>query len=42
MSYIVGREAKPPAEKMAPFRLDLGPRLWRHVGQRRNRPELVV
>lgn len=42
MSYIVGREAKPPADKMAPFRLDLGPRLWRHVGQRRNRPELVV
>ena len=42
MSYIVGRETQPPADKMAPFRLDLGPRLYRHVGQRRNRPELVV
>ncbi len=33
-SYIVGREAETPAEKMGAFRLDLGPRLYRSVGQR--------
>jgi hypothetical protein len=33
-SYVVGREPEPPAEKMAPFRLDLGPRVYRSVGQR--------
>lgn len=34
MSYVVGRENRPPAEKMAPFRLDQGPRVYREVGQR--------
>ena len=34
MSYIVGREAETPSEKMGAFRLDLGPRVYRSVGQR--------
>ena len=34
MSYIVGREAETPQEKMGAFRLDLGPRVYRSVGQR--------
>lgn len=34
MSYVVGRENRPPAAKMAPFRLDQGPRIYREVGQR--------
>ena len=33
-SYIVGRESETPTEKMGAFRLDLGPRLYRSVGQR--------
>jgi MYXO-CTERM domain-containing protein len=37
-SYLVGREADPPAEKMGPFRLDTGPRVYRNVGQRPNLP----
>jgi hypothetical protein len=35
-SYIVGRESDPPAAKMAPFRLDLGPRVYRKVGTRQH------
>ncbi len=34
MSYVVGRENRPPSAKMAPFRLDQGPRIYREVGQR--------
>jgi len=33
-SFLVGREKPEPADKMAPFRLDLGPRVYRTVGQR--------
>ncbi len=33
-SYVVGREPETPSEKMGAFRLDLGPRLYRSVGQR--------
>ena len=33
-SHVVGREAETPSAKMGPFRLDLGPRVWRSVGQR--------
>ena len=33
-SYIVGREFDPPADRMAPFRLDQGPREFRPVGCR--------
>lgn len=33
-SHIVGREPETPSQKMAPFRLDLGPRTYRQVGQR--------
>lgn len=34
MSYVVGRESQTPTQKMGPFRLDLGPRIYRSVGQR--------
>ena len=34
MSYLVGREAEAPSEKMGAFRLDLGPRVYRSLGQR--------
>ena len=33
-SFIVGQEHQPPRAKMAPFRLDLGPRNFEPVGQR--------
>lgn len=36
-SYLIGRELAEPSEKMGPFRLDLGPRVWRTVGQRPHR-----
>ena len=36
-SYIVGRELQEPSEKMGAFRLDLGPRVWRTVGQRQHK-----
>ncbi|HEY9553567.1 hypothetical protein [Allosphingosinicella sp.] len=36
-SYLVGSESDPPAEKMGAFRLDLGPRIYRKVGQREHR-----
>lgn len=36
-SYLVGRETETPSDKMAPFRLDLGPRVYRSVGQRQNK-----
>lgn len=35
--YLVGVESDPPAEKMGAFRLDLGPRIYRRVGQREHR-----
>ena len=34
MSYLVGREPDVPSDKMGAFRLDLGPRVYRSVGQR--------
>lgn len=33
-SYVVGRELQEPSAKMGAFRVDLGPRIWRTVGQR--------
>jgi hypothetical protein len=36
-SWLVGREPDEPAAKMGPFRLDLGPRIYRSVGQRPTR-----
>lgn len=33
-SFLVGREQREAKDKMAPFRLDLGPRVYRTVGQR--------
>jgi hypothetical protein len=41
-SYVVGREAQTPSEKMGAFRLDLGPRLYRSVGQRQTRLARIV
>lgn len=41
-SYVVGIQPKAPSEKMGPFRLDLGPRVYRSVGQRKNQLERVV
>jgi hypothetical protein len=34
LACLVGKEAEPPAPKMAPFRLDLGPRSFAPLGQR--------
>ncbi len=42
MSYVVGREAETPTEKMGAFRLDLGPRLYRSVGQRQTKLARIV
>ncbi|HET9428944.1 MAG TPA: hypothetical protein VFO69_11350 [Allosphingosinicella sp.] len=36
-SYVVGRELQEPSEKMGAFRVDLGPRIWRTVGQRQHK-----
>jgi hypothetical protein len=36
-SYVVGRELEAPSEKMGAFRVDLGPRIWRTVGQRQHK-----
>jgi hypothetical protein len=35
-SYVVGRELQQPSEKMGAFRIDLGPRIWRTIGQRQH------
>jgi len=40
-SWLVGREAETPTEKMGPFRLDLGPRIYRSVGRREARAVMV-
>lgn len=42
MSYVVGRENRPPAAKMAPFRLDQGPKIYREVGQRAHQMKQVA
>ncbi|HVQ07070.1 MAG TPA: hypothetical protein VMS43_01410 [Allosphingosinicella sp.] len=36
-SYVVGRELEQPSDKMGAFRVDLGPRIWRTVGQRQHK-----
>lgn len=41
-TFLVGTEAQPPSEKMGPFRLDVGPRIYRSVGQRRHDLELTA
>ena len=41
MAYVVGREAETPTEKMGAFRLDLGPRLYRSVGQRQTKLAVI-
>jgi hypothetical protein len=35
-SYVIGRELGEETEKMGAFRLDLGPRVYRTVGQRQH------
>ncbi|HEX8063610.1 MAG TPA: hypothetical protein VF535_10375, partial [Allosphingosinicella sp.] len=40
-SWLVGREAEAPTGKMGPFRLDLGPRIYRSVGRREARQVMV-
>ncbi|HEX8526072.1 MAG TPA: hypothetical protein VF689_03740, partial [Allosphingosinicella sp.] len=35
-SYVIGRELGQESEKMGAFRLDLGPRIYRTVGQRQH------
>lgn len=40
-SWLVGREAEVPTDKMGPFRLDLGPRIYRSVGRREARQVMV-
>lgn len=42
MSYLVGREPEAASEKMGAFRLDLGPRLYRSVGQRQTAMARIV
>jgi hypothetical protein len=42
MSYLVGREPDEPSDKMGAFRLDLGPRVYRSVGQRPSQVEVRV
>ncbi|WP_070156751.1 hypothetical protein [Sphingobium phenoxybenzoativorans] len=40
-AFIVGEESDPPRERMAPFRIDQGPRQYRSVGSRAARTALV-
>jgi hypothetical protein len=40
-SWLIGREAQTPSAKMGPFRLDLGPRIYRQVGRRDGRRVMV-
>jgi hypothetical protein len=42
MSYLVGREPGTPSQKMGPFRLDQGPRVYRSVGQRPSQTAVLV
>ena len=41
-TYLVGTEPQTPSEKMGAFRMDLGPRLYRSVGQRQVKLERMV
>lgn len=41
-AFIVGQENEPPRDKMAPFRLDQGPRQYRGVGSRPAQGVLVA
>lgn len=36
-SYVIGRELQEQTDKMGAFRVDLGPRTWRSVGQRQHK-----
>jgi hypothetical protein len=42
MSYVVGTQPKEPSEKMGAIRVDLGPRIWRSLGQRPNKIAKMV
>lgn len=41
-AFIVGQESDPPQERMAPLRLDLGPRQFRSIGSRVGQSALVT
>ena len=41
-SYVVGRAPPNETARMAPFRLDLGPRVYRQVSQRKNQLERIA
>lgn len=41
-SWMVGRRPETPSARMAPFRLDLGPRIYHNVAQRRHDLERVA
>lgn len=36
-SWVVGRELEQASDKMGAFRVDLGPRIWRTIGQRQHK-----
>lgn len=40
-AFIVGQEKSPPADRLAPFRLDMGPRQFRTPGSRATALELA-
>ncbi len=40
-AFIVGQEQSPPADRLSPFRLDLGPRQYRTPGSRATALELA-
>jgi hypothetical protein len=42
MSYLVGRETEKSSDKMAAFRLDLGPRVYRSLGKRESETAVLV
>jgi hypothetical protein len=42
VSYLVGREVENSSEKMAAFRLDLGPRVYRSLGKRESEMAVLV
>lgn len=42
MSYLVGRKTEVPSTKMGAFRMDLGPRIYRSIGQKPSKLAVLV
>lgn len=42
MSYLVGRKTEVPSTKMGAFRMDLGPRIYRSIGQKPSNVAVLV